>query len=104
MQIEGLNEEQINYILEQWGESFDDSEEFLEYLRDDYDFKIDEDSRRHWEEFTAIARIGDRYFGHHSAYSTGDMSASDKGFQPDNWVKEYEPVEVKTITYKEKKF
>lgn len=103
MQIEGLNEEQINYILEQWGEKFEDSEEFLEYLRDDYTTKINLDERRHWEEFTAITQIGNRYFGYHSAHTTGDMNASEKGFQPDNWVKEYEPIEVKTVTYKEKK-
>lgn len=102
MQITGLNQEQIDYISEQYKVTFKDEDDFLEYIRDDYDFQIEEDSHRHWIECINIVQIGERFFGYHAAYTTGDMSASEKGFEPEDWVKEYEPVEVKTITYKEK--
>lgn len=102
MKIEGLNQEQLDYILASWGEKLETEEEFLEYLRDSWDIEMDRDSHRHWDEFTAIVQIGERYFGYHAATTTGDMTASEKGFVPDNWVKEFERVEVKSFTFIEK--
>jgi len=105
----GLNDEQVKYItdfaLEEGYVEADFSEDdFYEYLREcDKVGEVDNDERRHWEEYISIVEIGGRYFGFHDAHSSGDMSAREKGFEPDDMISEYEPQEIKTITYKLKK-
>lgn len=79
-------------------------EEFFEYVREgDLVEELDPDTHRWWTEFIGIYKIGDRYFGVIDATSDGDMTASEKGWEPYDYdITEYHQVEEMTKVWKVK--
>ncbi len=108
MKINGLNDEQIQYIVDyakndKYPANITNEKQLLEYLREDYNYEIEGSEKRWWTEFTAITIIGDRFFGYHAAKTTGDDSPHDLGFEPEDYVYEYQPKETTITTYERKK-
>lgn len=78
-------------------------EDVAEYILDDYDWKDEGDSRRWWTTHFCVTNIGDMYIGYVNAFSDGDMSARDKGFEFDpESICEVEPYEVIVVKYRKK--
>lgn len=75
----------------------------IDYITDDYEWYDEGDSRRWWKTHFCVTKIGDMYIGYTNAFSDGDMSASDRGFEFDpESICEAEPFEVTVVKYRKK--
>ena len=106
--IKGLNEEQFLYIKNSflnYGFKEKDlptnEEEWFSFVTEYWDTYESCGHSRHWENILAIINLGDRCFGWSAAITTGDKSATDKGFEYDGIIKEYKKIPVTTYTYEE---
>lgn len=102
------NEYVLKYLIEQYPNDEKLKKELELYLNDD-DWELDLSRylepnelidfryRRHWEDCTAIEKMGDKWISYSWATTTGDESPSDKGweFEPDfDFVEPYDEVVV----------
>ncbi len=61
------------------------------------------DSRRHWDEIEKVVKIEDKYISYGAAYTTGDLSPREAGWEFDiNTIQEVFPQEetITKIVYK----
>ena len=94
-----------DYCIEKGFEKWENDNELLEVLRNfDVIHKELCDSHRWWNEYQYVIRIKDTYIGYCNAETTGDMSASEVGydFEPDS-ICEMEPIQKTITTYIVKK-
>jgi len=78
-----------------------DDADLKEFLRDaDVVNRKEEGGSRWWNNEVIVAKIGDRYFEYADAYTTGDMSPEEAGWEFDwSTVDEVEPYkEIITVT------
>lgn len=100
---------ELNYKEKSWYTPIETDDDALEYLLEGGEevAQIDEDERRWWVDFTVIKKFktGDneyQYIGYRDAYTTGDPSPTDLGWEFDkDSIKLYEMTEEeKTIKVK----
>ena len=103
-----MNEKIIKVLLEDckkngW-DKWDNDDQLLEQLREsDEVYKELIDEHRWWNEYRYTIKVGDTYIGFVYAETTGDMNASETGydFDPDS-ICEMTPVEKTITTYVKK--
>ena len=66
-------------------------------LHDNIIALYDEERNRHWTSETAVIKVGDKHIAFETAYSSGDMSAEEKGWEWDEEIWFVEPHE-ETVT------
>jgi len=60
---------------------------------------FDQDHHRHWTNETAVIQVGDKYIAFETAFTTGDMSAEEKGWEWDGEIWFVEPEEEVVRTW-----
>jgi hypothetical protein len=104
MIVDGLNDEQIDFLLNQVDAENWISREDIQFPSDLVDFveefdevgAINHEEHRHWTEYISVKEIGGRYFGIVDITGMGDMDKSDTGFETPESICELKKI-TKTI-------
>lgn len=107
MEIKGLNQEQIDFIVnfaknDKYPVDIVSEDDMFEYMDEsDSIAELDESKHRWWITFTKIVQIDNRFFGLEDAKSTGDNSPTDSGWERyDKDIYEYEQLQKTITSYK----